>query len=36
VNEADILFERRGTAGLVTLNRAHALAPCRGSARARA
>jgi enoyl-CoA hydratase len=25
VNEADILFERRGTAGLITLNRAHAL-----------
>src|SRR5499427_2703016 len=25
VDEADILFERRGTAGLVTLNRAHAL-----------
>ena len=25
MDEADILFERRGTAGLVTLNRAHAL-----------
>lgn len=25
MNEADILFERRGTAGLITLNRAHAL-----------